>query len=69
MYGLSCPTACGISLDQGLNCFLHWPVDSHPLCHQASPDSFYICGRVLLSVCVWGGAGVENVGIFRASLF
>ena len=27
-YGLSCPLACGIFLDQGLNlCFLHWQTD------------------------------------------
>ena len=27
--GLSCPTACGIFLDQGLNlCPLHWQADS-----------------------------------------
>ena len=28
-HGLSCPAACGIFLDQGLNsCPLHWQVDS-----------------------------------------
>ena len=36
-YGLSCPTACGIFLDQGLNlCSLNWQVDSQPLDHQGS---------------------------------
>ena len=36
--GLSCPTACVIFPDGGSNpCHLHWQVDSHPLCHQASP--------------------------------
>ena len=37
-HGLSCSTACGIFLDQGLNpCPLHWQVDSQPLHHQGSP--------------------------------
>ena len=32
---LSCPMACGIFLDQGLNpCLLHWQVDSLPLSPQ-----------------------------------
>ena len=36
--GLSCSTACGIFLDQGLNpCPLHWQVDFYPLHHQGSP--------------------------------
>ena len=40
--GLSCSTACGIFLDQGLNpCPLHWQVDFYPLHHQGSP---YIAG-------------------------
>ena len=41
---LSCPTACGIFLDQGWNlCLLNWQVDSLPLSHQGSPRcvSFY----------------------------
>ena len=38
VHRLSCSTACGIFLDQGLNlCLLFWQVDSHPLCHQGSP--------------------------------
>ena len=41
VHGLSCSTACGISLDQGLNlCPLHWQVDSYPLRPQGSP---YMC--------------------------
>ena len=37
-HGPSCPTACGIFLDQGLNpCLLHGQVDSLPLSHQESP--------------------------------
>ena len=37
---LSCPTACGIFPDQGLNpCPLHWQVESQPLDHQGSPSS------------------------------
>ena len=32
---LSCPTACGIFPDQGLNpCLLHWQADPLPLSHQ-----------------------------------
>ena len=41
---LSCPSACGIFLDQGWNlCLLNWQVDSLPLSHQGSPRcvSFY----------------------------
>ena len=35
---LSCSTACGTFLDQGLNpCLLHWQVDSLPLSHHGSP--------------------------------
>ena len=35
---LSCPEACGMSLDQGSNsCPLHWLVDSQLLDHQESP--------------------------------
>ena len=34
-YGLSCPAASGIFLDQGWNpCPLHWQADSFPLYHQ-----------------------------------
>lgn len=37
---LSCSTALGIFLDQGLNqCLLHWHVDSSPLSHQGSPPA------------------------------
>ena len=39
---LSCPAACGIFLDQGLNlCPLHWQVNSYPLHHQGSPYIFF----------------------------
>ena len=35
---ISCPVACGIFLDQGLNpCLLHWQADSLPLSYQGSP--------------------------------
>ena len=35
---LSCPLACGIFPDQGLNqCSLHWQADSLPLGHKESP--------------------------------
>ena len=34
VHGLSCPAACGIFLDQGLNLgLLHWLEDSSPLSH------------------------------------
>ena len=40
---LSCPAACGIFLDQGLNlCPLHWQVDSQPLHLQGNPTETYI---------------------------
>ena len=40
---LSCPMACGIFMDQGLNsCLLHWRVNSSPLRNQGSPDLFLI---------------------------
>ena len=35
---LSCPTVCGVFLDQGSNpCLLRWQVVSLPLSHQGSP--------------------------------
>ena len=37
VHGLSCSSACGIFLNQGLNLhLLHWQVDSYPLRHQGS---------------------------------
>ena len=46
---LSCPTACGIFPDQGLNpCPLHWQADSQPLCHQGSP----FCNVLDLTLCL-----------------
>ena len=40
---LSCPVACGIFLDQGLNsCPLHWQADSQPLHLQGNPVETYI---------------------------
>ena len=39
--GLSCPEACGIHPDQGLNpCPLHWQMDSLPLIHQ---EAWMVC--------------------------
>ena len=36
-HGPSCPTVCGIFLDQELNpCPLHWQADFQPLVHQGS---------------------------------
>ena len=38
--GPCCPMACGIFPDHGSNPrSLHWQADSHPLCHQESPQS------------------------------
>ena len=42
-HGLSCSMVCGIFLDQGSNCLLHWQVDSFPLSHQGSPRQFLVC--------------------------
>ena len=39
--GLTCPVACVIFLEQGLNpCPLHWQADSELLNHQESPSIF-----------------------------
>ena len=39
-HGLSCPTACGIFLDKGLNPHrLHGQADSQPLDYQGSPNT------------------------------
>ena len=44
VHRFSCPTACGIFLDQGLNlCLLHWQADSLPLSHQISPFYAMCC--------------------------
>ena len=46
VHGLSCPSACGIFLDQGSNlCPLHWQADSSPLDQQGSP------GVICLKLC------------------
>ena len=38
VHGLTCPEACGIFPDLGLNlCLLHWLADSLPWSHQGSP--------------------------------
>ena len=40
---LSCPTACRIFPDQGLNpCPLHWQVDSEPLSYQRRLQLFFL---------------------------
>ena len=42
-YGLSCPEACGIFLDQGSDwCPLHCKADSSPLDHQGSPQYCFL---------------------------
>ena len=41
VYGLRCPAACRIFLDQGSNlCPLHWQADFYPLYHQGSLNLF-----------------------------
>ena len=48
-HGFSCPTACGIFLDQGLNsCLLHWQADSLPLSHQGSLSCCFITLSIFL---------------------
>ena len=40
---LSCPMACGIFPDRGLNpCPLHWQVDSEPLNYQGRLQHFFL---------------------------
>ena len=51
VHGLSCSTACGILLEQGLNpCLLHWQADALPLNYQRSP-SWNIC--LVIPVSPW----------------
>ena len=58
-HGLSCSTACGIFLDQGLNlCLLHWQADSLPLRHQRSPDYLFFFFFLLL----FFGHAMQHVG-------
>ena len=48
---LSCPIACGITLDQGSNPYpLHCKVDSQPLDRQGSP-CFILIGTYLHLIC------------------
>ena len=50
-WGLSCPTAVGILLDQGSNwCPLHWQTDSQPLDQQGSPKCSPFFFSVLASM-------------------
>ena len=51
---ISCPVACGIFLDQGLNpCLLHWQADSLPLSHQGLPLSCAFSTAVYLAVKIF----------------
>ena len=59
VHGLSCPVACGISPDQGLNlCYLHWQADSYPLGHQDSPQFPLLQNATGLSYKFLNGASV-----------
>ena len=51
---ISCPVACGIFLDQGLNPrLLHWQADSLPLNHQGLPLSCAFSIAVYLAVKIF----------------
>ena len=42
-HGSCCSAVCGILPDQGSNlCPLHWQVDFQPLCHQGSPNQWFL---------------------------
>ena len=67
-HGLSCPEACGIFPDQGLNpCFLHWQADSLPLSHQGSPGS--ILFAILRTSWIWMLVFLPKLGKFSAIIF
>ena len=55
VHGFSCPTACGIVPDQGLNLFLlHWQVDYLPLSHPENPQSLvFIKRRDIYSIILY----------------
>ena len=45
-HGLSCSAGCGIFPDQGSNLrFLHWQVDTYPLCHQGNTHSIFVATK------------------------
>ena len=51
VHGLSCPVACGIFLDQGLNpCPLHGHADSDPLYYQGSPPFPFCFHRIIADI-------------------
>ena len=50
VHGLSCSTACGFILNQGLNSRpLHWQVETYPLCHQGSPQIEILWSLLIVS--------------------
>ena len=55
-HGLSCPVACGIFSDQGLNpCPLHWQAGSLPLSHLESPIALFLKpGAYILYIMIDG---------------
>ena len=60
VHGLSCPAACGIFLDQGLNPgLLPWQADSLPLSHYGSPILFFFKHIQPLHAC---GESAWNTG-------
>ena len=54
VHGHSCPMACGIFPDQGLNpCLLHWQMDSFPLSDKGSPLMIFFMASWSLTSASW----------------
>ena len=64
-HGFSCPMACGIFLDQGLN--PHWQAWSLPLSHQGTPLIAYLTAVVIFIIVIagiyWFTAGLHAQGL------
>ena len=61
VYRLSCSTARGVFLDQGLNpCPLHWQADSHPLCHRCATRE---APMINFKCITWGQMGTSQVAL------
>ena len=57
---LSCSSARGLCLDQGLNlCPLHWQVGSYPLYHQRSPILVFIYLNCMFLNCFFYQYGIN----------
>ena len=54
VHGPSCSAACGIFPDQGSNpCSLHWQADSQPVCHQGSPECYFLMEWRTILFLLW----------------